>query len=132
MKLLKDYLTSEELIFIVNSILEADTAIERYIIKIGVMSQLLFEGLDDCENCNEVYDRVVKDGGIELLKTVAGYQEIDNIIAQEESVSRTVKESFTALEKNMDADVLAKGLQTALVSLKDAQESYQETLLSEG
>lgn len=132
MKLLKNYLTSEELIFIVESVLEANTALERYIMKIGIMAQLLFEGMDKFKNCNEVYNEVAKNGGIELLKSVVGYQEIDDIIEQEEGVSRTVKEAFTALEQNMDADFLAKGLQTALVSLKDAQENYQETLSSEG
>ena len=54
MKIVRDYLTSEELIYIVESLLDKKTAVEREIMKVGLVAQFVCEDIGDFENCNDI------------------------------------------------------------------------------
>ena len=59
MKVVRDYLTSEEINYIVDSMLKNDNAVAREILKVGMVAQFLCEDLDEFESCNDIYDKVV-------------------------------------------------------------------------
>ena len=47
MKIIRDYLTSQELNYIVNAMLEKETALDREVVKVGLVAQLLAEDIGE-------------------------------------------------------------------------------------
>ena len=101
MKIVRDYLTSEELIYIVNAMLEKETAVEREIVKVALVAQLLAEDIGEFEDCNDVYDKVVADDTINLSAIVNNYDVIDKLVAEEMSIEKILKDFVNNIEERL-------------------------------
>lgn len=100
MKLKRNYLTAEELIFIVENILKAETEVEKEIIKIGIIAQLLIEDLEERDTCNEYFD-IVFENGIDFSREVVNYYMIDKIVEKENSLYSIIKSLIESLEDSI-------------------------------
>ena len=118
MKIVRDYLTSAELGFIVNSMLEKDSALDREIVKVGLVAQLVAEDLGEFEDCNDVYDKVVADDTINLSAIVNNYDVIDKIVAEELSVNKILKDFVIDINKKLD-EIGNIDLENAIQQLKE-------------
>lgn len=123
MKIARNYLTSEELTFIVNSMLEKETAVEREIVKIGLIAQLVCDNQDtfkDCDDCNDIYDIIIADNTIDF-NTIKNYDIIDKIVAKELSVTNVVKDFVRDINEKLDkmGDIDLEG---AITQLKEITE----------
>lgn len=102
MKITRDYLTSQELGFIVNAMLEKDNALDREIVKVGLVAQLLAEDIGEFEDCNDVYDKVVADDTINLSAIVNNYDIIDKIVSEELGVNNILKDFVAGINEKLD------------------------------
>lgn len=100
MKLKRNYLTAEELIFIVENILKAETEVEKEIVKIGIIAQLLIEDLEERDSCNEYFD-IVFENGIDFSREVVNYYMIDKIVEKENSLYSIIKSLIESLEDSI-------------------------------
>ncbi len=100
MKLKRNYLTAEELIFIVENILNAETEVEKEIVKIGIIAQLLIEDLEERDSCNEYFD-IVFENGIDFSREVVNYYMIDKIVEKENSLYSIIKSLIESLEDSI-------------------------------
>lgn len=126
MKIVRDYLTSEELTFIINSMLEKETALEREIVKIGLVMQYVGEDLGEFTNCNDIYDKVVADDTIVNLGAIINnYDVIDKLVAEELSVNNILKDFVKDINDKLDkmGDI---DLNSAIAQLKEIADK-QET-----
>ena len=119
MKIVRDYLTSEELGYIVNAMLEKETAIEREIVKVALVAQLLGEDLGEFEDCNDIYNIVVSSGAIDLSKIVNNYDVIDKIVAEELGVNNIIKDFVKNINSKLDNASKNIDLNGAIAQLKE-------------
>lgn len=132
MKIVRDYLTSEELGFIVNAMLEKDNAVDREIVKIGLVAQLLGEDIGDFEDCNDVYDKVVADDTIVNLGSIVNnYNIIDKLVAEELSVTNVIKDFVKSINEKLDKmeDI---DLNSAIAQLKEISEKQEIKPVTKG
>ena len=122
MKITRDYLKSEELAFIVNAMLEKDNALDREIVKVGLVAQLLAEDIGEFEDCNDVYDKVVADDTINLSAIVNNYDVIDKIVAEELGVNNIIKDFVKDINKKLDDATKNMDLNGAVKQLKEISE----------
>ena len=122
MKIVRDYLTSEELAFIVNAMLEKDNALDREIVKVGLVAQLLAEDIGEFEDCNDVYDKVVADDTINLSAIVNNYDIIDKIVAEELGVNNILKDFVAGINEKLDNATKNMDLNGAIAQLKEISE----------
>ena len=125
MKIVRDYLTSSELGFIVNSMLEKDNALDREIVKVGLVAQLVAEDLGEFNDCNEVYDKVVADDTINFSAIINNYDVIDKIIAEELSINKIIKDFIVDINKRLDS-IESVDLESAINQLKEISSSNDE------
>ena len=126
MKIVRDYLTSEELAFIINAMLEKDNALDREVVKVGLVAQLLAEDIGEFNDCNDVYDKVVADDTINLSKIVNNYDVIDKLVTEELGINKIVKNFIVDINKKLD-EVEKIDLEGAIKQLKDISEQQNKT-----
>ena len=131
MKIVRDYLTSAELGFIVNSMLEKDNALDREVVKVGLVAQLLAEDIGEFEDCNDVYDKVVADDTINLSKIVNNYDIIDKIVAEELGINKIVKNFIADINKRLD-EMENIDLEGAINQLKEISEKQEKKPVTRG
>ena len=119
MKIIRDYLTSEELAFIINAMLEKDSALDREVVKVGLVAQLLAEDIGEFNDCNDVYDKVVADDTINLSKIVNNYDVIDKIVAEELGVNNIIKDFVASINQKLDNAMQNVNLDSAIKQLKE-------------
>lgn len=119
MKIVRDYLKSEELSFIINAMLEKDNALDREIVKVGLVAQLLAEDIGEFNDCNDVYDKVVADDTINLSKIVNNYDVIDKIVAEELGVNNVIKDFVVSINQKLDNAIQNVNLDSAIKQLKE-------------
>ena len=80
----KKYLTSLEMLFILSEMNKHDNAGTREIVKVALVAQYTLKDLnkDDFEDCNDIYDYVVKNG-IDFKKNIFNYQDLEKIADKE-------------------------------------------------
>ena len=122
MKIVRDYLTSDELSFIVKSMLEKESAIEREVVKVGLVAQLVCEDIDNYENCNDIYDMVVSDSKLNFAEIINNYNIIDKIIAQETSAEKILKDFVNSINEKLDKSMKDIDLNSAIAQLKELAE----------
>ena len=124
MKIVRDYLTSQELGFIVNAMLEKDNALDREIVKVGLVAQLLAEDIGEFNDCNDVYDKVVADDTINLSAIVNNYDVIDKIVAEELGVEKILKDFVIDINKKIDeiGNIDLEGAIKQLKEISDGQD----------
>ena len=125
MKIVRDYLKSEELAFIVNTMLEKDNALDREIVKVGLVAQLLGEDIGEFNDCNDVYDKVVADDTINLSKIVNNYEVIDKIVAEELGVNNILKDFVKDINERLDK-MENINLDSAIKQLKEISEKQDK------
>ena len=125
MKIVRDYLTSDELGFIINAMLEKDNALDREVVKIGLVAQLVVEDLGEFNDCNEVYDKVVADDTINFSAIINNYDVIDKIIAEELSINKIIKDFIVDINKRLDS-IESVDLESAINQLKEISNSNDE------
>ena len=126
MRIVRDYLKSEELNFIVNAMLEKDNALDREIVKVGLVAQLLAEDIGEFNDCNEVYDKVVADSTINLSAIVNNYDVIDKIVAEELGVNNILKEFVKDINEKLDKSIGNMNLDGAIKQLKEISEKQDK------
>lgn len=131
MKITRDYLKSEELAFIVNAMLEKDNALDREIVKVGLVAQLLAEDIGEFEDCNDVYDKVVADDTINLSVIVNNYDVIDKIVAEELGVNNIIKDFVKDINKKLD-EIGNIDLENAINQLKEITNKQEDKPLIKG
>lgn len=119
MKIVRDYLTSEELGYIVNAMLEKETALEREVVKVALIAQLVGEDLGEFEDCNDIYDMVVANNAIDLSKIVNNYNIIDKIVSEELGVSNIIKDFINNINEKLDNATKNVDLNGAIAQLKE-------------
>ena len=90
MKLKRDYLTVEDLSLIIANMIQHEHSVEREVLKIGLTAQLLIEDLGEFDNCDDIYDLVMKEG-IDFSQ-VRGYDRIDYLVEQEIGMVSVVRD----------------------------------------
>ena len=78
MKIVRDYLTSAEIGYIISAMLEKESAIEREVVKVALVAQLVCEEIGDFNDCNDIYDKVVADPKINFSAIINNYDIIDD------------------------------------------------------
>ena len=125
MKIVRDYLTSEEISFIVNAMLEKENAVEREIVKIALIMQIIGEDLGDFKDCNDIYDKVVADDTIVNLSSIINnYDVIDKLVAEELSVNNIFRDFIKDINDKLDkmGDIDLNGAIAQLKEIADKQE----------
>ena len=102
MKIVRDYLTSEEIGYIVNAMLEKETAIEREVVKVALVAQLVCEKIGDFEDCNDIYDKVVSDDTINFNEIINNYDIIDKIYQEETGINKILKDFVKRINEKLD------------------------------
>ena len=104
---MKKYLTSNEIMEVVNELTKAEngelvhkTAIERYILKVGMVAQIVLDDMDKFKDCNEIYDYVVEND-IDFDMEVNNYYMIDKLVNKELGVDTTVRVFLESLNSKL-------------------------------
>lgn len=134
MKFIRNYLTSEELGFIINAMLEKETALEREVVKVGLVAQILADDLGEFEDCNDVYDKVVADNTIDLNAIVDNYNIIDKIVSEELSVTNVIRDFVKDINEKLDkmGDIDLNGAIAQLKEITEKQEQEKVTPIKGG
>ena len=97
MKLKKGYLTAEELEFIVSKMIGIEGAVNREILKVGLVAQFVIEDLEEFESCNDIYNKLVETEDINLIYSVHNYDVIDKLVKEEVGID-IIKESLELVD----------------------------------
>ena len=124
---IRKYLTSEEINYIINEMLNRDNAFEREIVKIGMIAQLLVKDLGEFEDCNGVYDYVMENN-IDLEKNIVNYSIIDKIVDKELSIDKFMKEFIISFDERINESMKNLDLNGAIKELKEVAESNKEIM----
>ena len=122
MKIVRDYLTSEEISFIIDSMLKNDNAVAREILKVGMVAQFLCEDLGEFESCNDIYDKVVADSKLNFSEIVNNYDIIDKLYAQETSTEKILKDFVNSINSKLDKSLKDFDLNSLISQLKEISE----------
>ena len=117
MKLSRNYLTSEEFAFIVNEVCKHENAVEREIVKIGLIAQLLIEDLGEFESCNDIYDKVIAED-IDFY-TIINYASLEDIIEKETGITKVIKDFVNDMSERITKSVENLDLNGAVNQLKE-------------
>lgn len=123
---IKKYLTSNELAFIVSEMLKHDNAVDREVVKVGMVAQLVVKELGEYEDCNGVYDYVMEKG-IDLTKIV-NYEAIDRLYNDEVGVNRIIKDFVDSFKSEISKSLEGLNLSDAVKQLKDMSENHNNII----
>ena len=110
MKLKRNYLTSDEISYIVNSLGAVDGEFDRLILKYALIGQMLVDEVDwdKFETCNDMYDYIMEEQSKEdntlgdLLYEVENAYVIDDILNKENSLEKVVERFLNGLNDKID------------------------------
>ena len=104
---MKKYLTSNELMEVVNELTKVEngelvhkTVVERYILKVGMVAQIVLDDMDKFNDCNEIYDYVVEND-IDFDMEVNNYYMIDVLVKEELSTTNVIRDFVKSMEVSM-------------------------------
>lgn len=129
----RKYLTSYEIGFIVNEMLNKDNAVEREIVKVGLVAQLTVKDLveltdeafkEKFDDCNSVYDYVMEKG-IDLTKIV-NYEAIDRLYNDEVGVNKIIKDFVDSFKGEISKSLEGLNLGDAIAQLKELSENHDK------
>lgn len=113
----KKYLTSNEISYIVNEMVQRKNAVEREIVKVGMVAQLVIKDLGEYENCNDIYDYIMEKG-VDLTKIV-NYNDIDKFVNEELGVNKIIADFVEDFTKNISKSLEGLDLNGAIAQLKE-------------
>lgn len=114
---IKKYLTSNELAFVISEMLKHDNAVDREIVKVGMVAQLVVKELGEYKDCNDVYDYVMEKG-IDLTKIV-NYNDIDRLVNEELGVNKVIRDFVIEFENKISKSLEGLDLNDAITQLKE-------------
>lgn len=129
----RKYLTSYEIGFIVNEMLNKDNAVEREIVKVGLVAQLTVKDLveltdeafkEKFDDCNGVYDYVMKKG-IDLTKIV-NYEALDRLYNEEVGVNKIIKDFVDDFKNEISKSLEGINLNEAVSQLRELSENHEK------
>ena len=123
---IKKYLTSNEIAFIVSEMLKHDNAVDREIVKVGMVAQLVLKELDEYSDCNDVYDYVMEKG-IDLTKIV-NYNDIDKIVNEELGVNKVIRDFVVEFENKISKSLEGLDLNSAITQLKELADNHEDII----
>ena len=105
---MRDYLTSTELMNIVDELVTVDEegklvhekASEREILKVAMVAQCLCEEVKDMKTCNDMYDWYMEQD-IDFDIDVKNYYKIDKLVKEELGTSRAMRSLLEGIGKQM-------------------------------
>ena len=122
---MKKYLTSNEIMEVVNELTKVDngelvhkTAIERYILKVGMVAQIVLDDMDKFKDCNEIYDYVVEND-IDFEMEVNNYYMIDVLVKEELSTTNVIRDFVKYMEVSMKDLPNTLNLEQTLTKFRD-------------
>lgn len=119
MKVIRDYLTSSEISYIVDTMLEKETAFEREILKVALVAQLVCEDIGEFTDCNDIYDKVMTNDKINLSVIVRNYNVIDKIYQEETGANKILKDFIEDISVKIDNSIKNLDLNNAISQLKE-------------
>lgn len=123
MKIIKKYLTSEELAFIVNTINQEEDLVTKEILKVALVAQCCideFQEVEEGTTCNDIYDKIASydeyDMIGEMCTKINNWYAIDNcsnsqIIDLITNAIEGIGKSIEGLVNNIDNNMLQKNLE---------------------
>ena len=119
MKLNRNYLTSDELVGIVNELIQHESAVEREIIKVGMVAQCLIDGgMKEYKDCNAMYDAIMENG-IELDMEVSNYYMIDKLVNKELGVEKVIKDFVDSISDSIKDIPSTLDIQNLMTQMKE-------------
>ena len=122
---MKKYLTSNELMEVVNELTKVEngelvhkTAVERYILKVGMVAQIVLDDMDKFKDCNEIYDYVVEND-IDFEMEVNNYYMIDVLVKEELSATNVIRDFVKYMEVSMKDLPNTLNLEQTLTKFRD-------------
>ena len=122
---MKKFLTSNEIMEVVNELTKAEngelvhkTAIERYILKVGMVAQIVLDDMDKFKDCNEIYDYVVEND-IDFEMEVNNYYMIDVLVKEELSATNVIRDFVKYMEVSMKDLPNTLNLEQTLTKFRD-------------
>ena len=122
MKIVRDYLTSTEIGYIISTMLEKESAIEREVVKVALVAQLVCEDIGDFNDCNDIYDKVVADSKLNFSAIINNYDIIDKLYAEETGINNIIKDFVNDINKKLDESTKNMDLNSAITQLKEIAE----------
>lgn len=127
MKIVRDYLTSTEIGYIISTMLEKESAIEREVVKVALVAQLVCEDIGDFNDCNDIYDKVVADSKLNFSAIINNYDIIDKLYAEETGINNIIKDFVNDINKKLDDATKNMDLNSAIAQLKEIAEKGDVT-----
>ena len=122
---MKKFLTSNEIMEVVNELTKVDngelvhkTAVERYILKVGMVAQIVLDDMDKFKDCNEIYDYVVEND-IDFEMEVNNYYMIDVLVKEELSTTNVIRDFVKFMEVSMKDLPNTLNLEQTLTKFRD-------------
>lgn len=122
---MKKFLTSNEIMEVVNELTKVDngelvhkTAVERYILKVGMVAQIVLDDMDKFKDCNEIYDYVVEND-IDFEMEVNNYYMIDVLVKEELSTTNVIRDFVKYMEVSMKDLPNTLNLEQTLTKFRD-------------
>ena len=119
MKIVRDYLTSTEIGYIISTMLEKESAIEREVVKVALVAQLVCEDIGDFNDCNDIYDKVVADSKLNFSAIINNYDIIDKLYAEETGVEKILKDFVNDINNKIETATKNLDLNNAINQLRE-------------
>lgn len=126
MIIVRDYLTSVEIGYIINAMLEKESAIEREVVKVALVAQLLCDDVGEFEDCSDIYNKVVADSKLNFSAIVNNYDIIDKLYKEETGIEKIAKEFVNSIEKKLDDTIGNFDLSAAISQLKEITDKQEK------
>ena len=127
MKIVRDYLTSTEIGYIISTMLEKESAIEREVVKVALVAQLVCEDIGYFNECNDIYDKVLADSKLNFSSIINNYDIIDKLYAEETGINNIIKDFVNDVNKKLDDATKNMDLNSAIAQLKEIAEKGDVT-----
>ena len=101
--------------------------VEKEIVKVGLVAQLVCEEIGDFNDCNDIYDKVVADPKINFSAIVNNYDIIDKLVSEEIGVNKILKDFVDDINKKLDNATKNIDLNGAINQLKEIAEKGDVT-----
>ena len=105
-KLNRNYLTSEEIAYISNEMINANSEFERIMIKWGIVGQFLYDFGEDFKvtddtTTNDIYNYMVSNG-VDIMRDVENIYHLDNIVDVELGTTKTIEKVLNEIVDRLD------------------------------
>ncbi len=132
MKIVRDYLTSTEIGYIISTMLEKESAIEREVVKVALVAQLVCEDIGDFDDCNDIYDKVVADSKLNFSTIINNYDVIDKMYKEETGVEKILKDFINDISNKIETATKNLDLNMAVNQLKEIVEKDNKNTTVKG